>query len=117
MARPPARVVIAGPESAALSARGSFVSAMLLSAELQAFVCDLERLDRELALGCIELRELPLRRPPTNERPLRDRLERRVELDDLAGLDPVHGPVDPLLAPREQRRRAGEALLQDDVRP
>src|SRR5260221_10919959 len=119
MTAPPLRVTNAGPERAALSARGSLVSAMLGSARLrvgQALVGNFERLDRELVLAGVELGHRPLRRPAAVKLPLRLGDERGVELDDRAR-QPAELALDPLLAPLDERARRREALLQHDIRP
>jgi hypothetical protein len=62
--------------------------------ELESFVCDFERLDRDLVARGFERGALPFRRPAFVEKPADHRSALRIEQDDRAG------------APIEPRRRS-----------
>src|ERR1043166_2799028 len=79
--------------------------------EGQPLVRDLQRLDRDLVLARIEIGAFPLARIAVGELPAADLLHVGAELDDRA----VHALRIEL--PLEEVDVAGEAGLQDEVRP
>src|SRR6187549_2908193 len=77
---------------------------------------ELERLDCELSLARVELRDFPLAGPAIDERPRLLRGARGVEkLDAAVGALAVAG--DPLVTPFQQLGTLGKPLFKHEVRP
>src|SRR4051812_18511080 len=83
--------------------------------ELETFVSDLERLDRDLARLRVQRWAFPLGGPAADEVPAQHRLAGFVEEDDRPGTA-VRLAVHDGLPPVPEREVAGEAALEDDVR-
>ena len=83
--------------------------------EHEAFVGDLERLDRHVVVLGVERRALPLGGPALAEVPLQGRLTGLVEQLDGAGLA-LGAPGDHQLAPLPQLAGVGVAALEADLR-
>src|SRR3954454_2462108 len=83
--------------------------------ELDTFVSDLERLDRDLVRLRVQRRALPFGGPAADEVPAQHRLAGLVEEDDRPGAG-IRLAVHYGLPPVPEGEVAGEAALEDDVR-